>query len=42
MSYSDVDVRVYLDVLGPCIWYLGQQLYSIQLLWGYTQAEGTP
>ena len=43
MGYSDADVRVYIDVLGPLYVNSGPVLYSIHLylVWD-TQAEGMP
>ena len=43
MGYSDADVRVYVDVLGPLYVNSGPVLYSIHLylVWD-TQAEGMP
>ena len=43
MGYSDADVRVYIDVLGPLYVVPGPVVYSIHLylMWD-TQAEGMP
>ena len=43
MGYSDADIRVYVDILGPLYVNSGQVLYSIHLylVWN-TEAEGMP
>ena len=43
MGYTDITVRVYVDVLGPLYVVPGPEIYSIRLylVWD-TQAEAVP